>query len=299
MAIIPKLDSTPAHPQAGLFGRFQSELITTTANRSTNVELLITLRIDLEQRNPYDWFPFFLEWLRPKTQKIEDANRDPHNLFEIRDWKTDDWSTFRKAFLRYQKYWNGKFWLQSDRFAGLDTLPGMAGFRPNVYCRFQIKLVSPSDLPHRTIKVVRLNRKKGDSGTFRSDEFQYDNFDTVPRWYYVPQGRHVHRYYHLTIAHELGHALGMGEVGSKTVLNLPACVNATTPANYDAYCYGTKPSDWNNMMSHGHALTKANARPWLERIAKHTGTSPADWKVHMHRVYPFQVRGGRPLHHVK
>src|SRR5262249_10462886 len=114
MAIIPKLDSSPAHPTAGLFGRFESELITSMANRSNNVELVITLRISLEQRIPYEWFPFFLEWLRPKTQKIEDANHDPNKLFEIRDWKPDEWNTFKKAFLRYQKYWAGKFWLQSD-----------------------------------------------------------------------------------------------------------------------------------------------------------------------------------------
>jgi hypothetical protein len=80
----------------------------------------------------------------------------------------------------------------------------------------------------------------------------------------------------------------MGEVGH--VMNVAQCVAAPvgTPA-YDAFCYGTNPEQWNNIMGSGSAITEVNAQPWLERIAAHTGTPKWLWKASLHHKHPKSI----------
>jgi hypothetical protein len=300
MSLIPKINNTLAAHNPAIFGTFESVLKTDVVNDRTNAELTITLRIDLQQRNPHENLPPHVQLLTPgarphvvtipraapATEKIQDANHDPNLLFAIRQWEANDWRAFVRAFLGYRAFWHGKFWLQTpDTYGELDWPKGRPTHRPNIYCRFELELTNKATDVHTQVKVVRLDRKHGDSGTFRSDDEQYDNFDVIGRWEYEKHHHHWHKYFHRTIAHELGHALGMGEIGH--VLNVAQCVAAPvgSPA-YDAFCYGTNPKQWNNIMGSGSAISEANAQPWLERIAAHTATPKWLWKASLHHIYP-------------
>jgi hypothetical protein len=104
---------------------------------------------------------------------------------------------------------------------------------------------------------------------------------------------------HSTIAHEIGHALGLPHIGvthgapncQLAVLAdslLPSSITSSSsfPALFQGgsnshVCYGHSgnASLGQNIMGYGMEFDSSNAQPWLDRIALHTKTKATDWKV--------------------
>ena len=160
-------------------------------------------------------------------------------------------------------------------------LPAAATHRPNVYCKFRLELVnSLAGHPHKTIQLVRLDRKTGTSTTFRSDDSHYDNFDlgTATYDHVLDHLGKEHTYYQKTFVHEIGHALGLAHIGI-LVGNAAAVAH---PNGQEAYGYGTLTKTQSaNIMGYGMNLTTIDAQAWVDRIAQHTGTTAAKWTAAM------------------
>lgn len=273
---------------------FDSELRTTMANAVVNAELTIVLRVWLQQ---VDTKTAGLTY--PQFHDTADPN--PAKMFEIRNWDEKgkhstgyrgEYATFTHRYqCEGQSFWTGKYWLQTpDDFADLDwpEKPKAGTHRPNVYCRFRLELVnSLAGKPHKTIQLIRLDRKTGTNTTFRSDDSHYDNFDlgtsTID---HIKDDKGVeHSYTHNTFAHEIGHALGLAHIGI-LVGNAAAVAH---PNGQEAYGYGTLTQTQSaNIMGYGMTMTTIDAQPWVDRIAQHTGAPAAKWKAFMasHGTWP-------------
>ena len=232
--------------------------------------------------------------------------------FAIKDWKTDDWYNFTKQFERQSYLWNNRFWLIPPKnFTLFDFKQGNRTTRPNVQCLLITEITNSPSNAHRTIDVVSLDvdaikkqRHIGNvgSGTFRSNEHHLDSMDIKPRdvTYEDDQGVEHTIKNHYTVAHELGHAIGLDHVG--ILKSRPQCTFAIAlkkngiknvsshlrrGANADV-CYGEfdSPGLAENIMGYGTRFEEVNAQPWIERAAMHTNTVARDWKVSLAAVAP-------------
>lgn len=243
-------------------------------------------------------------YLKPVSGKnhFKDLNnRD----FPIKEWTADEWYNFTTVFTRQTQMWNHRFWLIPPRnYSLLDAKYNSRTMRPNVYCDLITEILNSPSGAHRTIDVVNLdvqqikrqnNGKALNSRTFRSDENTYDSLDIVPRTNKYRDDRNVlhtiKNYY--TIAHEIGHALGLDHVGA--LRSRPYCVFAMTlesngitdvsehlkGGGNSKVCYGRSdsPSIAENIMGLGTKFEEINAQPWTSRVAMHTNTHAPDWKV--------------------
>jgi hypothetical protein len=238
------------------------------------LKLTIQLRINLWQATP---LPLRLD---------ADGNEFPTS-----PWHDTAWQRFLGQAREQADMWNGKFWLVaptvpaifSDFDRTFDTFPGQA-FRPNVVCELSVDFKATSN-SHRTIEVVQLDTDRllpgvpRDALTFRSDAALYDSLDGVPAYVNFAPGQRL-KYY--VIAHELGHALGLGHIGR--LLKTPLCRLAIAARGTaverllpdaaggpdSAYCYGFSQGVGvgGNVMGSGSAFTAENARPWLWAIQR-------------------------------
>ena len=215
-------------------------------------------------------------------------------MFPILDWNADSRNRFIRSFQEVsESFWNYRFLLLTPKnYTEFDfsDRSGIWMVRPNVICLFRLRLVgnqgttaptqtiSGNVTPHRTINVFRLKSANGvihrttipktdtnksftkkidDLGpfTFRSDEFNYDNFDRLS------PGGHV-------FGHEIGHALGESHIKCMGTNPLDICrsdINAD-----ETYGIVDRANDAQNVMGRGVKFTTINAQPWLRRIARHT-----------------------------
>lgn len=248
---------------AGGAGSFDSGLDDTMVRGDTNAELTLYLRIFLEQV--------------PGGGTIGDHDG---TQFSVRAWTQAAWDVWKRRYQQQaQAFWHGKFWLRTpDTFTELDATINGVRYRPNIYCRFRLSVVDTAATAHKTIRVARLVPTAGmNSGTFRSNDSLYDDFDLgVGR--YVRGGR---VYYQRTFIHEVGHALGIPHIAVMT--NNPSCTAGST--NADA-CYGVTHAERRDIMGFGMNLSLNDALPWKKRIAEHTHTSETLWTAAQVRVYP-------------
>ena len=275
-----------------------------------NLTLTLVLKIFL---NPVDtgWLPFSL------------ARDFDGNPFIISRWTAGDWALFKRRFLAQTRLWNDRFWLVPPAsFAKHDMKFGAQVLRPNVYCHLFVDFVDSSAGAHHSISVVNLNPKitaasQGvaerdlTSGTFRSDDQDYDSLDVKARSQVSidDHGRkHTHANYR-TIVHEIGHALQLPHIGVSrgdprcgVAIALDAFVTwyapgRSLPAIYSGgsnaqVCYGdyAPAASGANVMGGGSQFGPTNAEPWTKRIANRTGTNMSDWKVLMRHKSPSAVR---------
>ncbi len=258
------------------------------------LKLTIRLRIKLRQ-------------LPPKPIPIQlDADG---KVFWTSPWTGTDWQRFIRGAAAQADMWNNKFWLlpptTSAMFSEFDL--GIIGTnqaqRPNIRCELSVDFEA-TDNPHRTIDVANLNTQMlalqgqpRDPGTFRSHALLYDSLDTVPWAFpYGPGAGQPTKHY--VIAHEIGHAIGLGHIG--TILKTTLCeyAIASEKLGYDRfdpnslggrnsfYCYGLLQgiAVVGNIMGAGDSFTVDNARPWLwamMSMGKIPAISAHQWRVVM------------------
>lgn len=230
------------------------------------LKLTIKLRINLRKLGPR---------LIPLVLDADD------NPFWTSSWDSASWARFINSASAQADMWNGKFWLiPPAQFTGFDgSVYGSPGkvFRPNVQCVLDVDFAPSSD-PHATIDVANLNLsmlvgKAQNSSTFRSHSLLYDSLDGTPYIFSYESGSPV---YHYTIAHEIGHSIGLDHIG--VMRRLPLCDLAIAFAKLDPryvapkltggtnayYCYGAEQGIKNagNIMGAGGDFAIENAAPW-------------------------------------
>jgi hypothetical protein len=220
------------------------------------------------------------------------------NIFNIRNWREDEWYRFWRQVFDQSEHWNDKFWLVPPaNFTAFDFTSGGVKYRPNIKCSLFVQIWNNPGNAHKNIRVAKLAESHvGDSTLFRSDALTYDSLDSIPHAFQVPDNEgNITNTIHYTIPHEIGHALGQPHVG--VLRSTQACTNAIAGNPSDSFseggsnsmrCYGwgEAPSISENIMGFGLKFDTVNAKPWQERIAEHTNTTWNNWQVSMTEVMP-------------
>lgn len=219
--------------------------------------------------------------------------------FWIRPWSGAEWATFVRGAQAQAKMWNNRFWLKPPRdYTDLDvsypSFPKQA-YRPYIQCELEVDFDADEEEAHKTIKVANLNTSMivgtKDSGTFRSHSLLYDSLDNTPSvMSFRDNTGAIQAVSHPTIAHEIGHALGLGHIGE--LLKTPLCQMAegmdkvidtplTRGGTNSHYCYG-----WDhplqvgaNVMGYGDQFTAENGQPWAWAIVTLTKTLGKYWQI--------------------
>ncbi len=257
---------------------------------------------------------FLRIYLKPVNGKITAADTKKRD-FPVKDWSASEWSNFTAQFIKQSNLWNNRFWLVPPKdFKLMDAKNGGPSIRPNVMCQLITELTSSPSNAHRTVEVVNLDvdalrKQRGrnpTSGTFRSNARLLDSLDIQARNTSYEDDRGVEHtiknYY--TIAHEVGHAIGLKHVGvlkarpqctfaialkSAGIKNVSSHLDRGSNAEV---CYGEfdTPGLAENIMGLGTKFEEINAQPWVERVVMHTNTSAKDWGIRLGPTTPAAVR---------
>lgn len=281
-----------SHSYIGVDGLYDVILtvpeINSISNRqsSPNAELLIRLKINLVQDNTGSLGG-------RRTWSNDDTGRNDTG-FRFASWTTTAWSSFRAIFLQRAAFWDHKFWLvlsDSGRSASsyreiekdvsiIETVNADRKYIcPMVIaCRFEALLTSASNA-HYSLNATYLvdatgnpvPAVQGSRYILRSNDANIDSGDV-----YGP-----------TVAHEIGHRLGLPHIGQIT--ENAACIGTifTHHSFYNmnaAACYESTVSDLsNNIMGGGFDIDWRDAVPWRVALQAITGVPLSNYTVHTSR----------------
>lgn len=254
-------------------------------NPTDPMKLTIKLRINLRQLAPAP-LPF---------------QRDYNGTaFWTIPWTAGDWMNFVRGAVAQANVWNNKLWLVApDSFTEFGyknptSFPGQS-WRPNVRCELDVDFGASGDA-HKSIDVANLDLSKlsgvpQNSKTFRSHAMLYDSLDTVPTITSWATAEGVASP-GLTIAHEIGHAIGLGHIG--VIKKTPLCVMAqalhsmgfgrtglTKGGENGMYCYGHSQGAAvaGNIMGGGSDFSSENGLPWVWAMMSLRGKPWEPWRA--------------------
>lgn len=224
------------------------------AEDRVNFEFTIIFRLYLAQLNP------------PAGKRTFMAPDHDGRKWPALAWNQAAWLRFTTAYTKeVLKVWDKAFILiPPAKYNGFVWPEG--GRRRNLLCRLRIKLQDTQKNAHAAVQVVRLATPS--ESFFRSDSALYDSSDVNPtRIRYAPEGA---SFLHNTPAHEMGHLLGLWDVGA----GHEKCTDEGSA------CYGSDLHERMNVMGGGSMLDLENALPWIIRIPQHVeSTKRGDWKA--------------------
>ncbi len=217
-------------------------------------------------------------------------------IFLTEKWNSHDWLRFRTKIQRESSaHWSGKFWLVPPDSALSFMYVNQRGetWRVNVECNLKIFLTTTKG--HTRARVAHLGQPSSSVGrfnraqrsSFRSHSRLYNNTDLRPQSKGASGTQRTH-------VHEVGHAIGQPHIGQMTsnvgsaLQCLYAALKDPQQGTNSDICYGATPSELNNTMGAGEAMTVRNADPWKKRILRHapwglSGSWDGPWTVRMSR----------------
>jgi hypothetical protein len=326
MSGTPQFNETVlAIPESPYESSFDSTFVK-SVDASKNLTLRIILRIFFRQINPWQLSSPMMRSIAmsmgvsvPASYRVgshRDADDNPHLT---KDWSGVEWTNFLNTVNTQAKLWDERFWLvPPDNFSLFDiregygaSKSGLVTFRPNVKCEFSLEFAVSPLVAHMSIEVVNLLGP----GSFRSHSRLYDSNDVKIKPMSAQDSKSVVvNTSQPTIAHEIGHAIGLPHIGVSR--NLAHCVVAMTmdkmfhqdaiPALYKGgtnanVCYGplSTADDIDNIMGAGSKFSQENAKPWLDRLLLHLNLDMYQsfqvranlerWKVSMTEVLPKKI----------
>ncbi len=251
--------------------------VTSVGNRGTapNIELIIKLKIGLVQDN---------------TGTAGGSDRSWGEAgYRFAPWPDSEWESFRRAFLRRARFWDNRFWLvlsehgrRSREYIDVEKDMSMIEVFDAVRkfvcpfvvsCRF-LPIITHTGDAHYTLNASYIvdssgnpvPAREGSRYILRSNALNIDSGDiNAP-----------------TIAHEIGHRLGMPHIGETT--HNPACI---TGEDYDFNahaCYTTEDHVLDsNILGGGEEIDWRNAYPWRAALRAITDIPITHYIVHTTR----------------
>lgn len=221
----------------------------------------------------------------------------------LQDWTTEEWDNYQKGSTQAANVWNNKFWLiPPDSYNELrwSYPPREPTHKPNFKCSLEVNFNAKPEDAHKVMFVFRLHNSytrgpfrahaggEGHAGFLDSADAKpsviHDILDNLGR---------KHTYTQVAVAHELGHLLGQAHIGVLKHTELcRVAAEASSEGTNTLRCYGADddPRIADNIMGMGMAFDVVNAQPWKDRIAQHTETDAAAWKVSQSDVPPAAVK---------
>jgi len=185
---------------------------------------------------------------------IRDADR---NIVDTIYWNQSVFEDYcRGVKTAIETGWNNHLWLIPSANWGLEN---GRSFRPNIRCSIRLEIShEESDSHHLHVRCVNLLSETTQHRSFHRPSqhlIQIDSNDGIR-----------------TLAHEIGHHLGLGHV------NQLACRNAGLEGNH-RICYGIGTYQRSDLMGAGDRIDVWHAQIWTNRINRHTQNSFVSWRA--------------------
>jgi hypothetical protein len=244
-------------------GKWDATLDEDVRNSGTNADLTIHISVYFAQIDPAG---------RTGLHGDHDDTPTHPSKRKIQRWKPGEFHTFTHNLVRQaQRFWNGRYWLQTpDTYKGLDWPDAKPTHRCNIYCKFELELVTSQKDANYTIAVVRV--QDGEKRYFRPDARLYTQ-KSIDSQQMIPHST-AKFWAHF---HEVGHLLGLGHVGHG---------GHVAGSDGSDQAYGVTQEEMHDVMGRGTVRHKWHAKPWQEGAEAFTGVKAANWKVSTAHIYP-------------